>query len=189
MKNILRYLYSRQLLVVAIIILLSVLIWALINKRVGSRKRCRSVLKYANIIICFIEVAVVLYITVISRTSGEVEVCIIPFYSLVMAKGEPEMYRTMLMNVMLFVPLGLTMPYALRQSCSRKIMHTVLVALLLSTMIEGMQGIFHLGRAEIDDVICNTLGATVGSASYLMSDKMEKISIKKRFGVNHERSN
>ena len=41
--------------------------------------------------------------------------------------------------------------------------------MFFSVIIEVIQYVLHIGRAEIDDVICNTFGATVGCFSYLVS--------------------
>ena len=73
---------------------------------------------------------------------------------------------TLLMNVILFLPFGLTIPYVaevikIRKNKFRWILCMV-SGFLLSVAIESFQYYFCLGRAETDDVICNTLGC-VGS--------------------------
>ena len=81
------------------------------------------------------------------------------------------------MNVFLFFPLGLTLSNALpsKWRCSRRIAFTTLVGFVLSASIEFTQYRFSLGLAETDDVICNTLGAFVGSTSLLLAHAIEKI--------------
>ena len=50
----------------------------------------------------------------------------------------------------------------------------MIAGLLLSAGIEYIQYRFALGVAETDDVICNTLGTVIGSASLLVAHGIEK---------------
>ena len=81
----------------------------------------------------------------------------------------------MLMNVFLFFPFGLSFANALPRKwhhCIR-ILLTTLTACLFSIGIEYTQYRFSLGLTETDDVICNTLGAFLGSASLLLAHAIE----------------
>ena len=60
-----------------------------------------------------------------------------------------------LKNILFFVPFGLLHPV-------KKHIVVFITALLFSVLIEVMQYIFALGLCELDDVICNTLGAMIG---------------------------
>ncbi len=82
----------------------------------------------------------------------------------------------MLMNVFLFFPLGLTFSNALPRKWHRwlRIILTTLVSSALSAGIEYAQYRYALGMAEVDDVICNTLGAFIGSTSLLIAHAIEK---------------
>ena len=110
-------------------------------------------------------------VTLLSRSSETVELILTPFHSFIEAKTQPEIYRSMLMNVFLFFPFGLTLPFALPEKWNRKALLTIVLALVLSFTIEFLQFHYHLGRAETDDVICNTLGATIGTLSYTLERK------------------
>lgn len=60
-----------------------------------------------------------------------------------------------LLNILFFVPFGVLFPL--------KKWNVVLVAsCVFSVMIESAQYFFMLGLCELDDVICNTLGAMIG---------------------------
>ena len=118
----------------------------------------------AVIIICSI-----LYITVFSRSERGVGADFIPFSSFERAKLQPEMYRSMLMNVFLFIPLGLSLPFVFGGGTGKRILFTILVGLLLSITIEAIQYFANLGMAETDDMICNTLGTAIGSCAYLLT--------------------
>ena len=80
------------------------------------------------------------------------------------------------MNVFLFFPLGLTLSNALTQKWHRwvRIILTALIGCILSAGIEYAQYRYALGMAEVDDVICNTLGAFIGSTSLLIAPAIEK---------------
>ena len=80
------------------------------------------------------------------------------------------------MNVFLFFPLGLTFSNSLPRKWHRwsRIALTTLVGCALSAGIEYAQYRYALGMAEVDDVICNTLGAFIGSTSLLIAHAIEK---------------
>ena len=132
--------------------------------------------KFVNRIIFIFIVMVIIAITIVSRNGGS-EVILTPFHSFVEARVQPEMYRSMLMNVFLFFPFGLTLPYALPEKWRCHISITILFALIFSVSIEYSQYYFSLGRAETDDVICNTLGCTIGTISYWLSNVRDKKGI------------
>lgn len=110
-------------------------------------------------------VAVILYMTVYTRGENPQVPVLMPFHSFMEAKIQPELYRSMLMNIFLFEPIGLSLPNILPKK-AHPVAVTVAVALFLSLGIEASQFYFHLGRCETDDVIMNTLGATIGAAAY-----------------------
>lgn len=120
-----------------------------------------------NGMIALVFTTVLLFITVGSR--GETPhggVRLVPFYSFYLARTENrEFYRTMIMNVLLFFPLGLTLPFVL---AGRKhpILLSITVGALLSVCIEGVQYFLRIGWTETDDVIMNTLGVLLGSAIF-----------------------
>ena len=92
----------------------------------------------------------------------------IPFISFINAKTQPEFYRTMFMNVLLFLPLGLSLPFALSEKMKHKVLISILCGLILSVLVEVLQYVFRLGRCETDDVLMNTLGVLIGVTSYLL---------------------
>ena len=70
-----------------------------------------------------------------------------------------EMAALNILNVLLFVPIGLLLGCGYRTITWRKAMA---VGLLLSASIELLQLIFKKGLCEIDDVIHNVLGCMIG---------------------------
>ncbi len=79
------------------------------------------------------------------------------------ARGQEEMLRECLMNVVFFYPLGLLFGAALDGVKGKRKYALIFGAgLLLSAGIEFCQWKFHLGFAETDDVIHNALGTGLG---------------------------
>lgn len=129
----------------------------------------------SNLALSCVAVIIILYATLLTRTSGGYEAILPPFAALAAARVQPELYREMLMNVFLFFPLGLTLSNALPHRWNRwlRIGVTTLAGCLLSAGIEYAQYRFALGLAETDDVLCNTLGALLGAASLLVAHAIE----------------
>lgn len=130
----------------------------------------------ANFVLFCAAVIAILYATILNRTPGNYELILTPFATFTAAQQQPELYREMLMNIFLFFPLGLTLSNALPQKWHRwgRIILTTLVGCALSAGIEYAQYRCALGLAETDDVICNTLGAFIGSTSLLIAHAIEK---------------
>lgn len=131
-------------------------------------------------ILSIVCVAVILYATVISRGESSVGHDFTPFSSFQRAVEQPEMYRSMLMNVFLFEPLGLMLPFVIKGSTVKRILLTIVIGFALSVAIEASQYFFALGMAEADDVICNTVGAALGACAYLLTLLWRKLMSKSK---------
>ena len=156
---------------VCILLLSLLLLWPMLCQRVGKRRRV-----LLNTALACAAAFIILYATILTRTPGVPAVILTPFASLTAARVQPELYREMLMNVFLLFPLGLTLSNALPRKWHRwgKIALTTLAGCILSAGIEYAQYRYALGMAEVDDVICNTLGAFLGSTSLLIAHAIEK---------------
>ena len=140
--------------------------WAWLASRYAARPAAvQRGWRIGNGILAALSLGAVLYATLLDRGGETVGLTLRPFQLLRDAAAEPELYRSLLMNVLLFEPLGLTLTQALppRGTAGQRAVLTVLAATLLSAVIEAAQYAFGLGRAETDDVLCNTLGALLGA--------------------------
>ena len=163
MGNLFQNIYVSNISSILIAIPILLLVWSVIGA---------AFYKYMRIIgavLVVIAIGAILYITVFSRGESGKGADFIPFSSFERAKIQPEMYRSMLMNVFLFVPLGLAMPFVFGGGTGKRILLTILVGLVLSVAVEAIQYFAHLGMAETDDVICNTIGTAIGSCAYLLT--------------------
>ena len=155
------YIYCQPIPRLTLFIFLFILLWGYLAYREGNSLRWRL----ANAVVFLSIGAVIFYMTVYTRGESAEEAVFKPFQSFQDAKIQPELYRSMLMNVFLFVPLGMSLPFALswrRCAC----IFTVILAALFSAGIEYLQYHYALGKCEVDDVIMNTLGALVGTIAY-----------------------
>lgn len=79
-------------------------------------------------------------------------------------------------NVIAFVPFGFLLP------CTNKklnhIWKVIGITLLLSLFIEIMQIVFRVGVFDIDDIILNVVGGTIGYSSKYLISKISMISIR-----------
>lgn len=83
-----------------------------------------------------------------------------PFWSYeAIGNGRNDLLAENIMNVVVFVPVGLLLSCVSRRL---KWWMVLLFGLGLSVSIEALQYIFHKGFSEFDDVFHNTLGCAIG---------------------------
>ena len=167
----LHFIYTRPLIVIILFMVLAFIVWGGSSAHMDARRWRRG-----NLILAIFAAAAILYATILTRSEGSTGLILTPFATFTAARQQPELYREMLMNVFLFFPLGLTLSNALPQKWHRwgRIALTTLGGCILSAGIEYTQYCYALGMAEVDDVICNTLGAFIGSTSLLIAYAIEK---------------
>ena len=167
----LHYIYCRPLIVIVLFMAIAVIVWSVLPSRIAAKYWQRG-----NAILMLLMFAAILYVSLLNRSEGSTGLVLLPFATFIAARQQPELYREMLMNVFLFFPLGLTLSNALPRKWHRwlRIILTTLVGCALSAGIEYAQHRYALGMAEVDDVICNTLGAFIGSTSLLIAPAIEK---------------
>lgn len=170
-QSVVSRIYALPLRSIFLVIIAGMLLWGFLRAKLNER-----VWRNANLVLLVLSIAAVLYLTIFDRGGGTYEVLLRPFSVLERAKKKREFYRAMLMNVFLFFPLGLALSNVLPQKWNRweRIALTTLFGCLLSAGVEYAQYRFSLGMAEMDDVLCNTLGAFLGACSLLIAYVMEK---------------
>ena len=99
--------------------------------------------------------------TVIFRRGGEVtRYDFHPFWSYAaIQQGREELLAENIMNVVVFVPIGLLLEIGFAKWSWWKVIG---IGCLLSVSIEAMQLVFKRGFCEVDDVMHNTLGCILG---------------------------
>lgn len=151
--------YALDLKYAVVISVIAVFIWGIAMGKIGEKKAgiiCGIMLIAA----CFIIAKLTLF-----RESGGREVRLFPFRGSYAPNSEYP--RTLLMNVLLFLPFGISFPYLLRGK--NRAFKTAAAALGISFLAEVLQYVFAIGVTEADDLICNTAGALLGSIGYYIS--------------------
>ena len=119
-------------------------------------------------------VLLVLCTTIIFRTeSDEMKYVLCPLGSY------KSIYNRMLaqniMNIVLFMPIGFLAGAASRK---KHVLNVVLIGVVLSLFIEVIQLISKRGICNIDDVIHNTLGCTIGYGVFRLCSLLRTTCIK-----------
>lgn len=114
-----------------------------------------------------LDLAALLFITLVSRLGDPLRggVRLIPLWEILESLQSTSNYLLIhsLLNVLLFVPTGFLLALSGSERL-RRIEINFLIGLVLSTAIETAQLITHLGLCDINDIICNALGAAAGAA-------------------------
>lgn len=76
-------------------------------------------------------------------------------------------------NILGFTPLGFTLPVVLRWF--QKWFRTIGICLIFSLSIETIQLITHVGCFDVDDIILNTLGGSIGYMLYFVTAYVRRI--------------
>ena len=109
--------------------------------------------------------------TVFCRTTNEArKYDFHPFWSYrAIQDGQVHLLPQNIMNVVVFIPIGLLLGVIFRQMAWWK---ALLAGFCISVSIETLQFVFYKGFCEIDDIMHNTLGCLIG---YLVCQGARKI--------------
>ena len=167
LNRIIYFVYNLKLLTVLLFAVIVIILWSVINRK--ANLLAGYIINQS--MICIIT-AVIVYFTLFNRTVRvERSYRLIPFIHYFTSQSGIE---TLWLNAFIFLPLGLSLPYILPEKIRHKATTTIMAALVFSTLIEAIQYIFALGLCETDDVIMNTLGAAIGTMSYIACTKLRK---------------
>ncbi|MCD8118818.1 MAG: VanZ family protein [Lachnospiraceae bacterium] len=132
----------------------------------GTRRLSRLRMLWWAVFCCYM--VVLIGATVLSRSSGAWNdrkiVGLFVSYKDAWISGTASAWRNLVLNILLFVPLGFLLPLGWRRF--RVFWKTSLFGLILTVMIECFQLIFSFGLFEMDDIFNNLLGAMIGYGFY-----------------------
>lgn len=115
-----------------------------------------------------------------SYMENERSINLIPFSEPVVLNGKIDLGE-MIMNVLIFVPLGIYAGILFRTWIAWK---KILLFFSISLIIEVFQFILAVGAFDITDIINNTSGGIIGLMIYLGIEKVFKNSVKAQKFVN-----
>lgn len=167
MKQLLNHIYSENLILLFFISFVAVIFWAHINVYFNFKKD--NILKTINLFLLITAIILIVISTLSLRRTVYQGIDLTPLAIIIKTQKSSESFRSFFMNIILFLPFGLSLPFALPDKFhKRNIIITIVFACVLSAAIEFLQYYYRLGRCETDDVIANTLGAAIGTLSYLL---------------------
>ncbi len=105
---------------------------------------------------------------------------LIPFSESVIINGKLH-FSEIIMNVVIFVPLGIYAGILFKRWSIRK---KLLLFFLISLICEVLQFVLGIGASDITDIINNTLGGIIGLIIYILIEKAFKDSIKTQKFIN-----
>lgn len=168
MKQLITQLYELPLFVYFAMIFAAVVIWTALSCKIKNKKLWRGL----NAVALFGTLVAIVFATLALRDYKDVGYSLVPFYSVQLAKEAPDIYSEVALNSIMFLPVGLTMPFVFNEKVRHPALASVLFSVAFSALIEVCQYTLRLGYAEIDDVIFNTIGAAVGTVSFLFTNRM-----------------
>ena len=149
-----------------VFIAICVVLWAILSSAFVNKK----VWVYINRSLVVVTVVSVFFVTLFTRNAQQTQqIELTPFAALKLARIYPDVYNQMILNIVLFLPLGLSLPFCFYDKIKHPIMVTICLGLGLSVIIEVLQYKLQCGYSELDDVILNTLGVACGTLTYLMA--------------------
>ena len=125
-------------------------------------KGVRTGFRWSSVLLLIEYIFLLFCSTVIFRPTGEVrQYDYHPFWSY----NRPELLVENIMNVIVFIPVGLLLGCAFKQVTWWK---ALLIGCSISITIEALQFWFMKGFSEVDDVMHNTVGCVIGYGVYLI---------------------
>ncbi len=139
----------------------------------GIRKH-RHELSLPAVIILSVYLIAVLWITLFSRDGSSNTKVLLSFGKLkrFLRTGELGEFRHVLLNVLMFMPLGFLLP-RLCKGRLQSVLFALAAGLWLTATIESIQYLLVIGQCDLEDLIGNTLGSVAG---YLLGKLFRRIA-------------
>ena len=151
-------------------------------ERHGKRdRRNRVLLQVLNLFLMLLGLAGIVFVTLVRRRTLSHHMVLIPLRPLWGMKVSKSYWHVTVMNIALFIPFacGLSCLLGIRSMLPadqeprripirHPVLYTILVCFLLSVLAETAQYIFGMGLCEVDDVLMNALGGTLGTIPFCL---------------------
>ena len=152
-----------------------------LERRGKRNERKRMLLQVLNLLLTLAGLAGIVFVTLVRRRTLSHHMVLIPLRPLWGMKVSKSYWHLTVMNIALFVPFGCGLSCLLgirsmlpadqeprRIPIRHPVKFTILVCVLLSVLAETAQYIFGMGLCEVDDVLMNTLGGTLGTIPFCL---------------------
>lgn len=160
--------------IISIITLQSVFIWFILSVFVGVvayvifRNDKIKLLTLVSLPMIAFYLSFVFTITIFSRVpSRNAQYNYLLFWTYrAILDGNYNLISEIAWNIILFIPISVLLMLAI--SYKNKVFIAIVSGFLMSSLIEVIQLVSHRGLFEFDDIVHNTLGATIGVCVYLL---------------------
>jgi glycopeptide antibiotics resistance protein len=167
------------ILICIVAIMLYVIGYLLIYKKILKGEKTLSALRSCYIAILVSYVLGILIVTCLYRHGAYLRKISPLFWSYREAwiRGNITDFRNIVLNIVMFIPLGILLPIGIKKF--RVWWKTYLAGFCFSLFIESIQFIFGIGTAEADDLFGNTLGTIIGFGIFVEVCFAFKMIVKK----------
>ncbi|MGN1419420.1 MAG: VanZ family protein [Acutalibacteraceae bacterium] len=136
---------------------------------IGQYCKKEKYIRVLGVFSAWVSVFFFAYLAVFRRPSGDETLTalapLLSYRQYITWYGGIDVFAQDIENIMIFVPIGFSLPFVLGEKCS-SFVSVGSLGFLLSLFAEVSQLIFKLGVCETDDVLNNTIGAVVGFGIY-----------------------
>lgn len=163
------------MLAVVLLIFLGILFFVgyrIIYKKVMNGKKTISKKRLVLYSISIFYIIIVLGAVFLNRTElyGDVNLHLFSSYKEAYNKMEISLFRNIVLNILLFVPLGFLLP--IYSDKLKKSYIVILIGFLFTLGIELIQYVTRIGIFEIDDIFNNTLGVIIGYSAFIIYNSL-----------------
>lgn len=172
MKDLLTAFYCLPLWASASSVIVMLLLWFTVMYLAQQRKRLVHTISGCALLAALL---VIVAATLLSRQKGNYTV-----YFALLSRFRADDFdldttiRPMLMNLFLFLPFGMALSYVFPDKLKlwTRVMLVIASAFLLSLFLETTQYCLSIGNFETNDILCNTVGALLGTAPSAIQAKV-----------------
>lgn len=112
-------------------------------------------------------IVVIVYFTIVRRSPSEsIKMYFLPSENLHRVLSSRGIAESFYLNILMFFPLGLILPFALPEKFKYKALIALFACLFFSVGIEATQAAFALGNFELADIFANIVGSAIGCLAH-----------------------
>lgn len=172
MSEIFQFIYIQPKWLVSVVGICVVLVWGIVARLMRRDEALYKTFRIIAAALFLLIIFGILYRTILSRAGDDArKILLVPFAGYDYFNIGEEYYRMLIMNALLFVPLGMSLPFLIegrRGLGKHPVFGTIILGFIFSLAIEIFQYIFSFGTSEADDLIMNTIGTAIGSLGYVI---------------------
>ena len=157
-----------ELMLLTLILLLAIITFGLM---IWYLVRNHAYINKGALVLFLVYLLALMYMTLFSRLSAEsthdtgIRMNLFDWFSTWRRTGKTDLLKHFLLNVVMFIPLGLIFPF-IDEEYLDSWAYAIPVGFMLSVFIEAVQMVLKMGQSDINDILGNALGAFIGMGLY-----------------------